>query len=134
MYFCYFVIISPWKIGGPSFEQTWIPSPKDALCPVYSLSGRTDRQTDRRYIFNINNYVITALHQLQSRGSIKAWNKRQIHIIHCKCQCYKKEFHIVLQTIFDSILNSIAIYFTLFLRNSDVIIEAFSSIITIRFF
>ena len=25
MYFCYFLIISPWKRAGPSFEQTWIP-------------------------------------------------------------------------------------------------------------
>ena len=25
MFFCYFVIIFPWKRGGPSFEQTWIP-------------------------------------------------------------------------------------------------------------
>ena len=25
MYFLYFVIISPWKRAGPSFEQTWIP-------------------------------------------------------------------------------------------------------------
>ena len=24
MYFCYFVIISPWKRWGPSFEQIWI--------------------------------------------------------------------------------------------------------------
>ena len=24
MYFCYFLIISPWKRVGPSFEQTWI--------------------------------------------------------------------------------------------------------------
>ena len=31
MYFCYFIIFSPWKWWGPSYEQ----SLKDALCQVY---------------------------------------------------------------------------------------------------
>ena len=24
MFFCYFIVISPWKRKGPSFEQTWV--------------------------------------------------------------------------------------------------------------
>ena len=33
MYFCYFVSISPWKIGGPSFEQAWIPVNQGCIVP-----------------------------------------------------------------------------------------------------
>ena len=35
MYFCYmsFVIISPWKRAGSSFEQTWIPIPHGCIVP-----------------------------------------------------------------------------------------------------
>ena len=32
-YFCYFVIISPWKRAGPSFEQNWIPSTQGCFVP-----------------------------------------------------------------------------------------------------
>ena len=35
VYFRYFVIISPWKGRGPLFQQTWIPSHKDALFQVW---------------------------------------------------------------------------------------------------
>ena len=35
MYFAFCVIISPWKRAGPFIWQTWIPSPKDALCQVW---------------------------------------------------------------------------------------------------
>ena len=35
MYFSYFVIISPCKGQGHSFEQSWIESPKHALCQVW---------------------------------------------------------------------------------------------------
>ena len=34
MYFRYFVIISPWKRLGPSFEQTWIPFTLNENGPV----------------------------------------------------------------------------------------------------
>jgi hypothetical protein len=34
VYFYSFAIISPWRRCSPSFEQTWIPSPKDDLCQV----------------------------------------------------------------------------------------------------
>ena len=33
MYFCYFVIISPWKRAGPSFEQIWIPVIQGCIVP-----------------------------------------------------------------------------------------------------
>ena len=33
MYFCYFVIITPWKGQGPSFEQTWIPFTQRCFVP-----------------------------------------------------------------------------------------------------
>ena len=33
MYFWYFVIISPWKIQRPSFEQTWFPFTKGFFVP-----------------------------------------------------------------------------------------------------
>ena len=33
MYFHYFVIISPWKKEGPSFEQTWIPFTQGYFVP-----------------------------------------------------------------------------------------------------
>ena len=33
MYFHYFVIISPWKRAGPSFEQTWIPFTQGYFVP-----------------------------------------------------------------------------------------------------
>ena len=33
MYFHYFVIISPWKRAGPSFEQTWIPFTQGCFVP-----------------------------------------------------------------------------------------------------
>ena len=40
MYFCYFVIIFPWKMGDPLFEETLTPSPKKDLCQVkLKLSG-----------------------------------------------------------------------------------------------
>ena len=32
--FCYFLMISPWKRDCPSFRQTWVPSPMDALSQV----------------------------------------------------------------------------------------------------
>ena len=31
MYFRTFITMSTWKKQGPSFEQTWIPLPKDIL-------------------------------------------------------------------------------------------------------
>ena len=37
MYFCYFVIISPWKRTSPFSEQTWIPGPFTQGCFVPSL-------------------------------------------------------------------------------------------------
>ena len=33
--FLYFLIISPWKGRGSSFEVTWIPFTKDTLCQVW---------------------------------------------------------------------------------------------------
>ena len=33
MYFRYFLIISPWKRAGPSFEQTWIPISQGCFVP-----------------------------------------------------------------------------------------------------
>ena len=33
MYFHYFVIISPWKRVGPSFEQSWIPFTQGCFVP-----------------------------------------------------------------------------------------------------
>ena len=33
MYFRYFVIISPWKGRGPTFEETWIPSTQGCFVP-----------------------------------------------------------------------------------------------------
>ena len=56
MYFCYFVIISPWKRVGASFEHIWIPFTQGCfvpslvkICPVVlekKSQKRTDRQTD----------------------------------------------------------------------------------------
>ena len=65
--FRYFLIISPWKRAGPSFEQTLIPfaqgcfvsslveigpvvlEKKSKIGKVYRRTdGRTDRQTDER--------------------------------------------------------------------------------------
>ena len=37
MYFCKFVIISPWKGQGPSFEQTWIPFTQEWFTCMPSL-------------------------------------------------------------------------------------------------
>ena len=35
MYFSYFVIISPWKRAGPSFEQTWIPFTQGCFVTIW---------------------------------------------------------------------------------------------------
>ena len=63
MYFHYFVIISPWKRTGPSFEQTWIPFTQGYFVPslveigpvvlekkmkMWKVYRRTDGQTDRQ--------------------------------------------------------------------------------------
>ena len=47
MYFCYFVIISPWKRRGPSFQETWIPFTQNYPCQCiisFSLSSPLEKR------------------------------------------------------------------------------------------
>ena len=40
IYFCYFVITSPWKRMGPLLSKTWNPFTHDALCQVWLVLRR----------------------------------------------------------------------------------------------
>ena len=40
MYFRYFIIISPWKRWGPSFEQTWFPFTEGCIVPSFVEIGQ----------------------------------------------------------------------------------------------
>ena len=59
MFFCYFLIVSPWKIGGPSFEQTWIKCFVPRLVEVGPMVLEEKIFKIRQYIFR-NFIIITA--------------------------------------------------------------------------
>ena len=51
MYFCYFIIISPGKGEGPSFEQTWIPFTQGCFVWNWPSSGEEDFLISSMYLY-----------------------------------------------------------------------------------
>ena len=66
MCFCYFVIISPWKIGCPSFGQTWIPFNQGCIVPSLVEIGTLVLEKKifkfRQYIFAISQLYLLELY------------------------------------------------------------------------
>ena len=61
MYFCYFVIISSWKMRGPLFEQTWIPFTQGCIVPRLVEIGQVVLE---KRIFNFINVFSLFLNYL----------------------------------------------------------------------
>ena len=77
MYFCYFIIIPPWKKrSGPSFEQTWILFTQEffvlSLVEISLNSTEIDPVVLEKKIFKFRQYIFTLLllsHRGKGRGS-----------------------------------------------------------------
>ena len=84
MYFCYFVIFSPWKRAGPSFEQTWIPFTKGCFVPSLVEIGPV--VLENKIFFNFIN-VFSLFSNLLSlkKGGLLIWT--HLNPLHPRILC-----------------------------------------------
>ena len=99
IYFCYFVIISPWKRVGPFIWTNLNPSPKNALFQVWL---KLAQWFWRRRIFNVVNIFLLFCNYLPLEKD-RALHLNKLESPSTKnalCQVWLKFAHVVLEKIF----------------------------------
>ena len=113
MYFCYFVIISPWERAGPSFEQTWILFSTGSFVPCLVETGSVLVQ--KKILNSVNLFLLFLKYLPLGMGRALIWTN--LNPLHPRKGCVKIVWKLVQWFLRRRFLNYMYINVFLLFRN-----------------